>query len=378
MVPPLIGFIVAAWLAAGPPSAADQQSVTIDQLRTLLLDLAHEPDSQIAQRVGSLRLSERLSDAGLQQIDNTQHPGRQTREALRLMADSSAFLDPPTEEIPARAAPSIAEQQAMMNGAVQFVAVTLKRLPDFFATRTTQSFDDLPLLTTSSSWAPNGEMHADGTFSQEITFRNGREVAGARRAKASSLGKVAILSGLTSTGEFGSLQAVILRDIVHGNLEWGHWETTPSGVVAVFQYAVPATQSHYEVDYCCVRSYQDPTSYRGFAFGGIPNAYHGKPGYHGTMSIDPATGAIVRITIEALLRQSDPITDGGVAIDYGPVAIEGDKTYVCPIRSVAISVTRSQVAGAFTPRIVRRINEVTFDNYHLFHATVQMVTPASQ
>ena len=163
--------------------------------------------------------------------------------------------------------------------------------------------------------------------------------------------------------------------MAHGKLLWSQWETTGAGTVAVFQYNVPEAQSHYEVDYCCVRSYEDPGSYTHSA--GAPNAYHGRPGYHGTLSIDPVTGAIMRITVEALLRDSDPITDGGVAIDYGSVTIEGDTSYICPIRSVAISTSRSQITGDFAPRMVRRINEVRFDNYHRFGATVQMVIPAA-
>ena len=368
---PLIGFVIATWLAGGPPPP-DNQSVTVEQLRSLLVEAAHEKDAQAAHTVASQHLSERLSIDRLESIENELHPGQQTKEALRLLADSSAFLDPPASEIVTRGAPSVAEQQAMMNGAVHFVAVTLRRLPSFFATRTTRSFDDLPTIAARNGWMPEGLLHADGTFSEEITFRDGREVLGRKRAQ-----KAAILSGLKSTGEFGPLQGVILRDVAHGALAWGHWESTAAGVVAVFQYSVSQSQSHYEVNYCCVRSFEDPLHYQGFAPGGIGDAYHGKPGYHGTLAIDPASGAITRLTLEALLRNSDPITDAGVAIDYGMVTIAGDKSYICPVRSIAISVTRSQMEGDFAPRTVRRINEVQFSEYHRFRATVKVVPSAN-
>jgi hypothetical protein len=372
----LIGVVLAAWMAGGPDPDS-HSSATVDQLRTLLNEAPHESDAEMAHRIASLHLSERLTAMDLQQIDDVLHPQRQTGEALRLLADSSAFLDPPPGEIPARAEPSVAEQRAMLNGAIHFVAVTLKRLPDFFATRTTDGFDDLPAVSTHSGLAPSGKMHSDGSFSQEITFRRGEEVVGTR--KKTRGGKPAIVSGLTSTGEFGSLQAVILRDAAHGRLVWSHWETTATGTLAVFQYVVPEAESHYEVDYCCAWSYGNSTSgIPSDAPFGIQNAYHGKPGYHGTLSIDPVTGAIMRLTLEALLRASDPITDGGVAIDYGWVPIEGDKDYICPVRSVAISVTRSDVGGDFTLRLVRRINEVEFTDYHRFRATVKMVPAGNQ
>ncbi len=367
----LIGLIVGAWLAGGQPPDGNRD-VTVDQLRTVMAEATHEPDAEIAHRIGSLHLTERLTAAGVEKIDDTLHPGPETREALRLLTDSSAFLDPPAAEIPARATPSIAEQQTMMNGAVHFVAVTQRRLPDFIATRTTDSFDDRPTPLLLKGWARAGTMHADGSFSQEITFRNKKEEVGAEQAKASPAGKEAKPSGLTSTGEFGTLQGVILRDMVHGKLAWSHWETA-AGVMAVFQYDVPEAQSHYVVDYCCVRKYEDsytPPSGEG------PNSYHGTPGYHGTLSIDPATGAIMRITVTALLKNSDPITDGEVAIDYGVVTI-GDKSYICPVHSVAISVALSQIEGLYAPRAVRRINEVEFTNYHRFGTTAQMLIPAA-
>jgi hypothetical protein len=370
----LIGVIVGAWLAGGQPPDANRD-VTVDQLRAVVVEAAHERDAEIARRITPLHLTERLTAAGVEKIDDALHLGPETQAALRMLADSSAFLDPPPAEIPARATPSIAEQQTMINGAVHFVAVTQRRLPDFSAARTTYSFDDRPTLLSLKGWATAGTMHADGDFSQEITFRDGKEGAGTQQARASSAGKDAILKGLTSTGEFGTLQGVILLDMVHGKLAWSHWETTHAGAVAVFQYDVSEAQSHYVVDYCCVRNYADSESYSPVS-SNLPNSYHGTPGYHGTLSIDPATGAIMRITVEASLKSSEPITDGAVAIDYGPVTI-GDKSYICPVHSVAISVVRSQIEGLYAPRAVRRINEVEFTNYHPGGATAQMVMPAA-
>lgn len=369
----LIGLMFAAWLADGQPPDGNR-GVTVDQLRMVLVEAAHERDAEIAHRIASVHLTERLTAAGVEKIDDALHPGPETREALRLLRDSSAFLDPPPAEIPARAAPSIAEQQTAINSAVHFVAVTQRRLPDFIATRTTYSFDDQPTPLLLEGWARAGTMHDVGSFSQEITFRDGKEGVGAQQAKASPGGKVAILSGLTSTGEFGTLQGVILRDMVHGKLAWSHWETTAAGAMAVFQYDVPEAQSHYVVDYCCVRKYED--SYTPES-SGVPNSYHGTPGYHGTLSIDPATGAIMRMTVEASLKHSDPITEGGVAIDYGQVTIEGDKSCICPVHSVAISVARKQIEGLYAPRAVRRINEVEFTNYHRIGAAEEKLMPVA-
>ncbi|MFP5228466.1 MAG: hypothetical protein ACLGXA_12650 [Acidobacteriota bacterium] len=356
------------------PHLRGQARVTVDQLRVLMAGEGHAGDRAMADKVDGLQLSERLTAATLQRIEEAQHPGPQTAEALRLLSDSSAFLDPPAAEIPQRAAPGIPEQQAMMNGAVHFVVDTLKRLPDFFAARTTNSFDDGPTVVTHSGWSPAGKMHNVGTFSQEITFRKGREIVGSLSTAAHSSGKDAVAPGLTSSGEFGPLLAIILRDTAHGTVSWSHWEQSAIGVVGVFHYQVPQVQSHYEVNFCCVKSYEDPGAYLP---GGTPNAYHGRPGYHGELSMDPATGAVVRVTLETELKDSDPISHAGVVVQFGTVALEGDKSYICPVRTLAVSTVESVVDGDFGLRTIRRVNEVAFTGYHRFGASTRIVSAGS-
>ena len=373
MLAPLIGIALAALLAPNP-SPADRAGVTVDQLRNLVA-ASHATDAETAQKIRALHLSERLTAVTLQKIVDSQHPGPQTAEALRLLADFSAFLEPPPQEIPERQAPGIPEQQAMVNGAVHFLSVVLKQLPDFFAVRTTESFDNAPTAVTHSGWSPVGEMHPVGTFSHEITFRGGKEVVGTSSGSPPGSGQDSGPPGLTSTGEFGTLLAIVLRDTAHGTVNWSHWEQTADGVVGVFRYEVPQVQSHYAVDFCCVKSYEDPGAYLP---GGTPNAYHGRPAYHGEMSIDPVTGTLVRLTLQTELKGSDPITDAGVGIDYGPVVIQGDKSYICPVRTLAISTAESLVDGDYGSRPITRINEVAFTHYHRFRASVQIVPAGSQ
>ena len=85
------------------------------------------------------------------------------------------------------------------------------------------------------------------------------------------------------------------------------------------------------------------------------------------MAIDPATGAILRLTVQADLPFGSPILQGDVMVEYGPAEI-GGKTYTCPIRSVSISLDASGLSdgiGPFglsvrTPEAVL-LNDVTFD-----------------
>src|SRR5581483_8758000 len=110
------------------------------------------------------------------------------------------------------------------------------------------------------------------------------------------------------------------------------------------------------------------------------------PGYHGTVSIDPATGTVIRITIETELSGGDPLSRAATAIEYGRIQI-GDSAYYCPVRSLALSTENggsqdqnsaggaawnSQMVGGGGNPIVL-INETRFSNYHRLGSTVRIL-----
>ena len=97
--------------------------------------------------------------------------------------------------------------------------------------------------------------------------------------------------------------------------------------------------------------------------------YHGTPGYHGELYLDPASGAIERVTLEAELGETEVVRKAAISVEYGPVDI-GGTTYICPARSVAISQDMNRpgktIGGAMP---VTRINETRFTGYHRFGST---------
>src|SRR6185503_16626300 len=335
-------------------------SITVGELRTTIARriAAKVKDEDLARQLSSFSLRERLTGQSMDSILSTGTLGTKTREMLQVLADSSAFLDPPASEIPQQAAPDSAAQQKMMNAAVNFVAVTLRHLPDFLARRETRSFDNSPLVVTHSGWAPsNPELHLAGQFVQEITYRNGREVAIHFVSNSGADAKQGASSpGLTSTGEFGPVLAVILRDAAKGTVSWSHWERAQQGLVGVFNYSVPKAASHYEVSFCCVRGSEDAQSYSGsdeVTF----NSYHGTPAYEGKLFIDPTTGSILRITVDPELSADGPIPRSAISVSYGPVEIGGTR-YICPVHSVAVSEARTRLGGDMGERTILRINQV--------------------
>lgn len=112
-----------------------------------------------------------------------------------------------------------------------------------------------------------------------------------------------------------------------------------------------------------------------------------KASLHGEITVNPTTGAILRLTVEADLEQRLPLRQSGIMVEYGPVTIGGN-TYVCPLRSVSVSRQRTvtvihewgeqfKVYGPFETVL----NHVSFTNYHLFRSSSRIFpnfTPAPE
>jgi hypothetical protein len=158
---------------------------------------------------------------------------------------------------------------------------------------------------------------------------------------------------LTSIGEFDEDLGIIVADSVKGKISWSHWEQTSAGLLAVFQYEVPKEASHFKIYFCCG---WDPAA-------NADISYDGTPAYHGSLSIAPSNGAILRSTLEVEFDSFDPTPSFGVAVQYAQVDTEGQSSTL-PIRSVSI--------GEGTTRAEKRswinlfIDEVSFTDYHRF------------
>ena len=368
-------------LAILTPCNAAVRSVTVEQLKEALAaqQTAGNNDGDRAQQLNSLELTEQLTQPTLDRITEEFKPGPKTALALKLLADSSAFLEPPAGELLEKAPPDVAAQRAMMKSAITFVGGTLHQMPDFLATRITDSYNNVPLSTTHSGWSPHTDLHPAGTFSDHITYRNGQEVLdrqpGSSGAKPRNEPSPA---GLVSIGEFGPALGIIFTDASKGVLKWSHWEQSAAGPVAVFHYEVPPAASHYSVNYCCVRASQDTNAAVNYGIDAKSaslesDSYHGTPSYHGNLYLDPTTGAILRVTLESDLKPSDAIMRAAILVQYGPVDI-GGKSYICPVHSIAISLTKSQASGDMSAMEVQQINEVSFTDYHRFGSSSQITT----
>ena len=350
-------------LATLPPAFAARQ-LTVAQFEQLLLADNGDSDAKLAGQLAGVELSERASASRLARWESD-FPGPRTREALIELADTSSFLDLPPADIPPTAPPDREAERQMLSRTIDYASKTIQALPNFMATRETIHFEDTPSHPVSdqfqvgrlNSVAAGDQtdyrpIHVAGKSAVAVAYRDGHEVVDATTTKARSREPDV---GLTTFGEFGPILSVVLADAVRSHMEWGYWEQRADGLTAVFRYQVAQPQSRYLV-----------------SFIGGPDNGHTYPAYHDEIAIDPATGSVLRLTVVSDLAPLFQMIDTAILVGYAPVVI-GDRTYICPVRGVALSKMPASGSTQTSPSLQTRLNDVTFTEYHLFRADVRII-----
>ena len=324
--------------------------VTVAQLADIVGKANDKHDREAAKEIEHLQLTERLSSPKLAML-SAELQGAKSKTALMAVADASVFLGPPASEVPQKAAPDIAEQTQMMAQVVDYLKKTLPKLPDFYARRFTTSFEEV--------WTPKDEkgthnpdvLHPAGNFKATVYYRGGKEVAHEEGAQE---------HGLITRGTFGPILGTVIGDAAQSaTTRWSRWEEGSNGPMAAFRFQVSRTESHYKISETGESGVTDTTA------------------YHGEIGIDPGSGTILRLLLEADPALGSSIERADIMVEYGPVEI-GGKTYTCPVRSVSYSVGTLSVPVSLDvatswERESARLNDVAFSDYHVFRSEMQIV-----
>jgi len=380
----LLGLIAVLAALATPRNSADR--VTVSQLEQVLAQHAAQPrettkkhnagaadeiadisdgdllqqldqDDELIPQIAGMELSERLSTLTMYRLIGKYNLGAHVQQALEQLADRSALLKLPASEQISKSPPDVEAQQKMLGDSRAYVLRELSHLPNFVATQTTTRFDDTPMtLKYFQAMTDQAGFHRVGSTQRKITFQDGKEVTdGALRTDPEKRKD----SGLESRGEFGTEAAVVLMDVEKGSIVFDHWEQSLAGPAAVFQYSVPREFSHYEITDAC----QDHVS------------FHDTPGYRGELALDPKTGAILRMTLEAESKPGDPVSHVASVVEYGMVVL-GSRRSICPLRSLAFMIQETNGCGHGNHRLQRpmtMINQTIFSNYHRFGSSATMI-----
>ena len=337
-----------------PPKHASIEAVQ----KILELD---ESDAQKAKQLSGLELTERMSERRLDSLERIAH-GKRTRQELRILTDASSFLNPPADEIINDAPPDKAAQREMLALTSTYLRITIHKLPDLFAKRTTVRYQESPMYldSTSANYQP---LHETDSWTTTIRYRNGHEVAETKPPKRKPNAPELITYGVFGPALNGVLDAIEKN----GGMEWVRWERGTQGRVAVFRYGVPTETSLRGVGLCCLPDGNGTESFNRYA------------GYHEEISVDPKSGAILRLVVRTDLKSTTPLTRSDILVEYGPVDI-GGTTYICPVRSVSIMRARSvrnltdwdewfKMYGPYSTLL----NDVSFGGYHVFRSNSRIL-----
>jgi VWFA-related protein len=398
-----LAVFCALTVAAVPVLAAKR--ITVDQLQQLLTSAqqAHRTDDAVVKQLADTELESRVGPADLVKLIATA-PGPKSAQLVRALGDASVFLPPPASEIPTQPAPAIDLQKKIIAQTIHYVARVMPSLPNFVATRETVHFDDTEQTLVAGEWPMRMGMHVVGNSRINMAFRDGSESddpallislqGGDKKARKlpTDVGR-----GLYSWGEFGRILDIVLVDAAKGKLDWARWETIGGQPAAIFKFAVGPAVSHYNVQYCCVSSIEVVNGSYGLGGGksgsgmssigvsggivknGDATVVHLVTGYHGELAVDPATGIILRITLLLDTKPEAPLQHGAMEVEYGPVQIAG-ATYMCPVRSVAISTTNTHYDSGLVSQAkaapTMMLNEVMFTSYHHFGSETKLLAEA--
>jgi hypothetical protein len=348
-----------------------KEKVTVAQLEQVLATAHGKPDTVLAQQLSGMELTERISTARLRRL-SADLSGDKARQALVILADSAAFLNPPAAEIPADPAPDPTVAGQMLTAVVGYVNKTVPQMPNLIAVRDTTRFEDQPqedqLGATGIASLSAMPLHPVGSFKLTVTYRDHKEVVDEKTAKHAPKN-----GGLITSGEFGPILGRVVADALAGKITWGRWEQSTTAKVAVFHYTVPSEKSHYNVQFCCVID--------GWNNDGTANmrVFSENDAYHGEIAFDPASGAILRISLEAEMPEGELVSRADILVEYSPTDIAG-KSYICPSRSVSILLAHTaQQTGMHSQSRYQGsaktyLNDVAFVQYRRFGSESRMLT----
>jgi VWFA-related protein len=346
------------------------EKITVAQLEELL-----HSQTDLLRKLENLELTERLSTPRLDALLNVIH-GEPERQALTADADLSFALAPPADDIVNRPPPPVEEQGAILGRTFDYLQNVIPKLPDFYALRNTVRFEE-PAGRDNEIWKmPHQDqtLHFATGEHATVLYRNGHEVDEEKQ----KLGKRRVVSGvrargLETRGTFGPILAYVLTAAATSpsTLSWKRWERGKDGDLAVFSYKASSSNFVPELSYCCLPE------------GGGTTLYRNKADNYGEFAVNPDTGAIMRIVINADLdeeRDPDvPLIRSQIMVEYGPEEL-GGKTYICPQRSVEISRGRSERELYEWGMVFSRysyfetmINDVTFGGYHKFGSEARIL-----
>ena len=295
-------------------AAYAQRQMTVAQLADFIKSSVqqHNDDRKVADFVKSIKLTNRLDDATVEQLLNA-GAGPKTVAALRALTDSTANLAPAAPPPSAAKAapivvppPSASDQKRFLDEIKENAINYTKSLPNFLCTQVTRRYVD---STGKESWIQEDVIqehlsYVDGHEDYKVVMVNDKPAINMSHLK---------LGGATSSGEFGSMLAEIFQPETQAEFHWEKWAKLRGRVMYVFNFRVEQSHSKYSILH--EESHREIVS-----------------GYHGLIYADQETGMVMRIMMQCDTIPADfPIQQVAEDLNYDFVDISG-RPFVLPVR----------------------------------------------
>jgi hypothetical protein len=294
---------------------------------------AKRGDAEIAASVQSTRLTERLDDAAIEQLES-EGAGPRTVEQLEWLREDSGELPAPAALPLFDAPPGLsAEEQALLLGKARAAALAYTaNLPNFLCTESVQRHGRV----NGKPWRLHDSFTVDVSYSTakgeayKLLTINGKPT----RKSLKDVG------GFQSDGEFGSLLREVFRPQSAARIQWERWGNLRGRRVAVFTYHIDRRRSHYQVA----------------ANGGLFRRYRLTTGMTGRVYIDPDSARTMRFSAgDDGLPAQWPIRETSSVVDYDFAEVAGE-SFLLPKR----------VAWRIVLPDGQRRNVMEFGNYRRF------------
>jgi hypothetical protein len=325
------------------------QSMSVNQLLDFVrssLAMKYD-DAKIAKYIKTVTLTDKLDQKTIENLQ-AQGAGPKTVKALEQLEQETAKLPVPKaaatpanpitgsagvsmpSKFPQPPPPDSVRQKEILDAMRNYADTYVQSLPNYLCV---EVIDRAVSFDGGESFSPEDKVFVKLSFSEGK--ENYKVYLVNNKAVDTDLEK---LGGAISSGEFGSLMKSIFDKKSEADVAWARWGKLRGKVMPVFSYFIDSGHSNYSLDYD-----------RG--------AQHIITAYRGLIFADENTGAIARITFEAVdIPASFPIRKATTILDYDEQQI-GDNTYLLPL-SAKIYMTG--------PNNVQTRNEETFKLYQKF------------
>jgi hypothetical protein len=301
-----LGMLLVLALAAAAQPARSVDDL-VDFIKTAIAN--HYPDRDVALQVAKIKLSNRLDEAKVAEL---QHLGAlpKTVEALKQLAKASASLPAAPVKMQTVVAPMPApsqEDQGRILSEIRERALSYsKNLPNYICLQQTKRHVD---PTGTQGWQLADRVVETLTYYEQREIYKVRTINDAPVTKDIPHDK---LPGAKSSGEFGSILREIFEPDTQTEFQWERWTRLGGRVMYVFAFRI--RQPRYGIRH--EESKQE---------------IH--VGYHGLVFADRETKSVMRITMECDDIPADfPIHDVALKLDYDFVEIS-DQRFLLPYHS---------------------------------------------